>query len=321
VTQRELAAAAGMSLGALRDLEQGRTRFPRWGTVEKLAAVLCLGQAERAELAQAWRASDEAPVTAAPGGAPTGEVSVEVLGPLAAWRNGSAVALGPARQRAVLGALALHAGAGLHRDAIIDLLWGQEPPASAVPKVQAYVSRLRQALGDGPPGAQCAGLVTTLGGCYYRLSAEDRRLRLDLEAFRRMTSQARAARADPADACSRYEQALRLWRGDVLADVSLLREHPAAIEAARQRAEAILAFARAATQCQAHGRVLPHLRWLCAAEPLNEEAHAWLMTTLAATGQQAAALQAFTRVARRLKAELGVIPSPVLASAHAQVLR
>jgi DNA-binding SARP family transcriptional activator len=59
---------------------------------------------------------------------------------------------------------------------------------------------------------------------------------------------------------------------------------------------------------------------LCAAEPLYEEAHAWLMVTLAVTGQQAAALRVFARVRRRLKEELGVIPSPVLASAHAQVL-
>jgi transcriptional regulator with XRE-family HTH domain len=43
VTQRELAAAAGLSIGTLRDLEQGRTRFPRWGMVEGLAAVLGLG--------------------------------------------------------------------------------------------------------------------------------------------------------------------------------------------------------------------------------------------------------------------------------------
>lgn len=53
ITQRELAAAAGLSVGTLRDLEQERTRFPRWGTIEELTAVLGLSQAERAELARA----------------------------------------------------------------------------------------------------------------------------------------------------------------------------------------------------------------------------------------------------------------------------
>lgn len=320
VTQREVAAAAGMSLGALRDLEQGRTRFPRWGTVEKLAGVLRLGRAERAELAQAWRAGDEAPVVPVRAAGPGSVVRIEVLGPLEAWRGGCGVALGSARQRAVLGALALHAGTGLHRDAIIDLLWGEEPPASAVAEVQGYVSRLRRALGDGAPGTRSGRLVTTLGGCYYRLSADARDLQLDLAAFWRMTGEARAAGADPAAACSRYEQALRLWRGDALADVGPLRGHPATVEVARRRADAVLAFARAASQCQAHARVLPHLRWLCVAEPLNEEAHACLMDALTAAGQQAAALEAFAGVRRRLKAELGLMPSPVLAAAHARVL-
>jgi transcriptional regulator with XRE-family HTH domain len=159
VTQRELAAAAEMSIGALRDLEQGRTRFPRWGTVEELAAVLGLGQAERAELARAWRAGGQGPGgRRRPAGGVSG-VSIEVLGPLAAWREGSRVRLGSARQRAVLGVLALHADTGLHRDSIIDLVWGEEPPASAVPEVQRYVSRLRRLLGDGsalvPPQRSC----------------------------------------------------------------------------------------------------------------------------------------------------------------------
>ena len=46
LTQRELAAAAGTSIGALRDLEQGRTRSPRWAMLEELAAVLGLAQAQ-----------------------------------------------------------------------------------------------------------------------------------------------------------------------------------------------------------------------------------------------------------------------------------
>jgi DNA-binding SARP family transcriptional activator/DNA-binding XRE family transcriptional regulator len=321
LTQRELAAAAGMSLGSLRDLEQGRTRAPRWGTAEKLAAVLGLDPEQRAELARACSAVD-APVLvperqALPerqsGGCGRGW-RIEVLGPLAAWRDGAAVVLGSARQRAVLGVLALHAGTGLHRDAIIDALWGERPPASAVPEVQGYVSRLRRILGG-------SGLVVTIGGCCYRLNVATGGLRLDLAAFWQLTRQARAdTRADPARACRRYEQALGLWRGDILADVDLLRGHPAAVEVIRERAEAVLGYAEAAVQARVPARTLPHLRGLCAGEPLNERAHAWLMTVLAATGQHAAALQVFTELRRRLDAELGILPSPVLAQAHARIL-
>jgi DNA-binding SARP family transcriptional activator/DNA-binding XRE family transcriptional regulator len=338
ITQRELAAAAGLSIGTLRDLEQERTRFPRWVTIEGLTAVLGLSQAERAELTRFRRAGEYARRPPMAHGTAT-RVLVEILGPVAAWRDGSRVPLGSARQRAVLGMLALHAGTGLHREAIIDLLWEDEPPASAVAQVQRYVSQLRRLLGDAPAehaGTETgtAGVVTTVGGCCYRLNADTKWLRVDLAVFRRMTGEARdSARTDPAAACGKYEHALGLWRGDLMADVDLMRDHPAAVEVRRLHADAVLGFAEAAVIAGAHARthpaaragmydrVLPWLRWLCAAEPLNEQAHASLMITLAAAGQQAVALQVFAEVRHRLDSELGISPGAVLAHAYTQVLR
>ena len=83
----------------------------------------------------------------------------------------------------------------------------------------------------------------------------------------------------------------------------------------------MLGYAKTAAEVGAHGRALPHLRELCATDALNEPAHAYLMTTLAATGQQAAALRVFTDVRRRLDTELGISPSPILTQAHARILR
>src|ERR1700678_3176972 len=54
ITQRELAAAAGVSIGALRDLEQGRTWCPRWGVLTAIADALGIDWHERAELVGAW---------------------------------------------------------------------------------------------------------------------------------------------------------------------------------------------------------------------------------------------------------------------------
>jgi len=54
-----------------------------------------------------------------------------VLGPLAAWQNGRPVPLGGAAQRAVLGLLVLYPGTLVHRTAIIDVLWPDDPPAEA----------------------------------------------------------------------------------------------------------------------------------------------------------------------------------------------
>src|SRR5580692_7634796 len=90
-----------------------------------------------------------AAAVAAPGD--VAKVRIGVLGPLAAWRSGVPVTLGPPLQRAVLGLLALHPGTGLSRSAIIDVLWRDDPPATAVPMVQSYISRLRRLLGPVCP--------------------------------------------------------------------------------------------------------------------------------------------------------------------------
>jgi DNA-binding SARP family transcriptional activator len=81
---------------------------------------------------------------------------VEVLGPLAVWRDGRALPLGPVQLRAVLGLLTLHAGTGLPRTALVDALWGHAPPPSAAAMIQAQASQIRrlldggQAVGTGP---------------------------------------------------------------------------------------------------------------------------------------------------------------------------
>ena len=59
LTQEQLSAAAGVSLGALRDLEQGRTRCPRWGSVAVIASALGMDRHQQAELASAWQAGSQ----------------------------------------------------------------------------------------------------------------------------------------------------------------------------------------------------------------------------------------------------------------------
>jgi DNA-binding SARP family transcriptional activator len=245
-------------------------------------------------------------------------VQIDVLGPLAAWRQGARVALGSVRQRAVLGLLALHHGIGLHRDAIVDALWGEQPPASAVAEVQGYLSRIRRLLGVGR--AQAGTLIVTVGAS-YRLEADADQL--DLAAFRRNVRDARHAEAhgEPGGACELYERALRLWRGDVLADVELLRGHAAVVELTRCRADAVLRYAALAAETGAHAAALEYLRELCARERLNEQAHGQLMIALAATGQQADALRTFGELRLRLDEELGIRPGAWLAQVHLQVLR
>ena len=84
-----------------------------------------------------------------------------------------------------------------------------------------------------------------------------------------------------------------------------------------KRAQAVLAYAGVAEPEDA----AVQLRALTAEEPLNESAHARLMLALAASGRQAAALDVFTEVRRRLAGELGIEPGPELRAAQRQVLQ
>src|ERR1019366_321576 len=129
-TQRQLADAAGVSLGVVRDLEQGISRRPHPGSVERLAAALGITTAE-----------SSAPTVVPDGlaGADVGlggALRLQVLGPLEACRDGTPVPLGGGKQKAVLGLLALHPGAMVSLDAIGDAVWGAEPPPTAPAMIQ-----------------------------------------------------------------------------------------------------------------------------------------------------------------------------------------
>ena len=57
--------------------------------------------------------------------------------------------MGAAKQRALLAVMLLHAGETMSTERLVDALWGEKPPATAVKALQVYVSQLRKTLGDG----------------------------------------------------------------------------------------------------------------------------------------------------------------------------
>jgi tetratricopeptide (TPR) repeat protein/DNA-binding SARP family transcriptional activator len=314
LTQRHLAERSGLSVAAIRDLEQGRSRRPRPGSVDALARALGLDPRQSAALAAARDAADAAAV-----GAPAGHGSglwLAVLGPLAAWRDGLAAGLGPPGQAAVAGLLAVQPGELVRRETVIDVLWGSKPPVTAAELVQAHVSRLRRVL---DPGGR-AGLVEQ-GAAGYRLRAGPSEL--DAAAFAELAGRAgaMAASGDAAAACGLYAQALGLWRGEPAEDARVLRGHPAVTGLARRRVEAVLGYADAACRVGWYQRVLPLLEVLARELPLEERVHARLIVALAGAGQQAAAIEVFEALRRRLDEDLGVRPGPELTAAHQRVLR
>ena len=243
------------------------------------------------------------------------QLHIAVLGPLALTRNGEPLRTPPAGERTVLALLALAQSAPLRVESIVDALWGEAPPASSVGIVHTYISRIRRILDEN--GSRIR--VRRDGAGYALLASEDE---LDLKLFRRLMDQARAesACAGPG-ARAVFERALSLWRGAPLADIAVLRGHPAVIALQDEIAGAVFSYADAAAEGGYDEDVLPYLRALVAQSPLDEAAYARLMLAMAAIGRQGEALAAYEELRCRLDSELGVLPGQAVRDAHAQVLR
>ena len=236
-----------------------------------------------------------------------------LLGPLEVRADGRSVPLGGARPRAVFAVLALHANQPVSAERLAVALWGEDAPPSAVKTVQVYVARLRKALGD--PDV----LVTTPAGYYLRV----RRGELDVEHFERLVGEGREAlatgRAD--DAAATLREALELWRGPPLAELSatpfapaeitrMEEQHLAAVEV---RVEADLAAGR-------HGELVGELQRLTGEHPWRERMHAQLMLALYRSGRQADALEAYRHAREILVEQLGIEPSAELQAVHEAIL-
>jgi DNA-binding SARP family transcriptional activator/DNA-binding XRE family transcriptional regulator len=330
LTQHQLAAKAGLSVAAVRDFEQQRRLRPRRSSLSALASALGLDPDQTADLVKAAARGrrrrdqetvrDGGPPQTASAEVPRPGLWVAALGPLEVWRDGKLVPLGPPKRRAILGLLLLNAGMVVRRDSIIDAVWGERPPGTAVSLVQAHVSRLRRALESDDRTTARRPVIESVRGAYrLRLTSAE----LDLLTFQELAAGAaeERARGDDLAACLLYEEAVALWRGDPLADVELLRRYPGIMLLQQQLADVTLGYANVASALGRSDQVVPRLRALAAAEPLNEAVHAQLMIALAGTGQQAAAIQVYEALRVRLDRELGLYPSEELADAHLRVLR
>jgi len=335
LTQRQLAAKAGLSVAALRDYEQGRRRRLRPNSLAALAHALGLNADQAAGLARASalprRRADLVAQPrqardgfgAAPIADPTGQDQVlwlAALGPLGAWQSGTPLSLGPPAQRAVFGLLLLAPGTLVRRDTIIDVLWGDAPPRTAAGLVQAHVSRIRRLLEKRECFAGTDRVLDSVSGAYRLILSRNE---LDLLVFRDLAARAAAAQAsgDVLTAAELYDQAVGLWRGEPFADVDALRAHPGVTALKQELARVLLMYTEVACTLGQPYRVLPRLQALADAEPLNELAHARLIIALAGAGQQAAAIRVYEDVRVRLDRELGLYPSEELSEAFLRVLR
>jgi YVTN family beta-propeller protein len=243
-------------------------------------------------------------------------ISYRLLGPLEVTVDSTAVDLGGLKQRALLAILLLHANQPVHRDVLVDQLWGEHPPAGAEHAVNVYIWRLRKAL-QAASGTQG---VLTRQGAYLLQAAEEQ---VDAALFERLAEDGRRALAAeaPGRASAVLGEALALWRGAPLADfryepfaqAEIARLEKLRAGAVEVRIEADLALGR-------HAYAVSELEALVAADPLRERLHQQLMIALYRCGRQADALAAYQNARRTLAEELGIEPCQPLQQLERAIL-
>jgi len=247
--------------------------------------------------------------------APGTGIRVMVLGPvLVEGRAGTFVEPSGTLGKSLIVALGVARGHALSATALIDELWGDEPPRQGKAALQTLVSRVRAECADGL-------LVSANGG--YALAGRGKTDLTDLAMAGRLRDAARAsaASADFTAAESHAAAALALWRAepgielaegpadDLRARATTLRS-----ELQRIRVESRLLLGEAAA-------VIADLEALAAAAPLDEELHLLLMRAFADAGRRNDALALFAAFRTALRDELGSSPSAALVNLNAELLR
>jgi predicted ATPase/DNA-binding SARP family transcriptional activator len=235
-------------------------------------------------------------------------VRIGVLGPLEVHADsGELLPLTGARLRTLLIRLALDPDRVVTTRQLIDAVWGDDPPAAAPNALQALVSRLRRALPDLPVTSDPAG---------YRLALDPDAV--DAHRFERLV---RAGNAD-------LPEALALWRGPALADVTeadyargpVARLTELRLTALEDAAEARLGTP-AADGAPGGGAVVAELEALNREHPTRERLTGLLMRALCLAGRPADALAAYEHLRERLAEDLGTDPSGELAQLQLAILR
>jgi DNA-binding SARP family transcriptional activator len=256
------------------------------------------------------------------GGAESGAtdmVHYKLLGALEVVGSRNCTPVAP-KLRSVLALLLLQANRVVHLDALIDELWGPDPPKSAVTTVQTYIYHLRKifvAEELNPPGGQL--IATKQPGYLFHTELEQ----VDTEVFERLLRQGRdlMEQGHPRPAAASLGQALDMWTGPALEDVpqgDLLRAHAVHLE--ERRINTLELRIQVDISLGRQHQLIPELSSLVCTYPLNEWFHGQLITALSQAGRRSDALLAYQTLRSLLSEELGVDPSTALQLLQRQVI-
>jgi DNA-binding SARP family transcriptional activator/tetratricopeptide (TPR) repeat protein len=236
---------------------------------------------------------------------------VRLLGPVEVVEGAVARPVRGLRRKAVLAMLALHRGDVVSVDRLVDVVWDGTAPPGVANTLQSHVSHLRQVLGSR------AAIVSRPPGYVLDLEGGS----TDVELAERHIEQGTRA-GDPATAVAHLREALALWRGRPLADVSglaFMDEQAVRLDGLWLRAK--LALVEAMLELGQPELVVRDLEHLAADHPFDERVHGRLMVALYRCGRQADALGVLHELRGRLDEELGIDVGPGLRDLETAILR
>lgn len=246
------------------------------------------------------------------------EMDFAVLGPLRVTVGDVPVAVPGLKERTVLAHLVAYAGRMVPSADLVESLWAQDPPRSALKSLQTYVFRLRNCL-EPERGPTPAIIVTEAAG--YRLDIDPDLV--DATRFTQLAALGRRALDEgrPQAATQTLDAALTLWRGPAYAGFDTCRFaiaegrrlEEARVCALEDRCAAGLALGHAAAS-------VGELKRLLAEHPFRARLWALLALALYRCGRQGEALGALARARAVLNDELGVDPGPELTELHRRLL-
>jgi predicted ATPase/DNA-binding SARP family transcriptional activator len=235
-----------------------------------------------------------------------------LLGPIQVLGDGAPLSIGAPKQRALLACLLLRRGRFASREELIEALWGERLPQSAVGSLHVYVHGLRRVLG--------ADRIESRGTAYsVRLEAGE----LDLERFEELIEYAQRSlpEGEAVRAASALEEALGLWEGPALGDLpaEMLATERGHLEELRLAALDLLVEAELALG--QHERVIARLATLIAEHPYRERLREHQILALYRAGRQKESLEAYRQAREVLVEELGIEPGPRLRALENAILR
>lgn len=230
--------------------------------------------------------------------------------------DGTLLATGGSRRKAVLIVLALEAGRLVTKERLIEDVYGHTPPNGVANALQSQISRLRRTIGSEGED------VLKFQSAGYQLAVDP--LDVDAHRFEHLATRGREAiaRGELGQAAELLDEALGLWRGPALADVA--EEAFAQGPAYRLSESRLTALENRMTVRLAQGEgpeLVEELQDLVISHPLRERFRGHLMRALKVAGRRTEALTVFAEGREYLADELGVDPSPELDGIHTAILR